>query len=410
MLVWSGCLALGIFLTQYWLVHPFFLMLVLCSLPIAMWGVNQFRWGAQVVPVLSCVFMVALGNLRVQQADWSLIPTNLQPIMQGWGEALAHRLDSMPVDQEVSSLLKAMLLGQRQDLDAQVRLLYAQVGASHVLALSGLHLGILFGMLNSLMIWWVERDGMRWGLGIASMLVMWLYVMVTGCPLSLVRSAVMLSLFQLSFMRQCGYSKWHTYGMAALIILLFTPSALFDVGFQLSFASVAGIFLFYKPLCQNAAKEPEMVQRLWRAIVLPLSAQLGSFPLVAYYFHQVSVSSVLLGPIYVALASLILLSGVALLLLGAWVAVVPALFVGLQHGLMRMVVFFPPLGPLSLDLNKMQVMMIYIAILYMVPVLHQAIPKKSDWHNDRARRVLRAWPWWLTSVLCACLTMVAGRL
>ncbi len=408
-LVWSGGMALGIWLTRFGLVSPLFLLFALCSLSVAMWAAGQFR-STPLLLAVSFLFFVTLGHLRVQESDWTLLSSGLQATVQEWGEALARRLDSMPFDHEVCSLLKAMLLGQRQDLDSSLRLLYNQVGASHVLALSGMHLGVLFWLLNAVFLRLLTRGWLRWGAGCANLLVMWLYVAVAGCPPSLVRAAVMMTVVQLGYMRQSGFFEWHAYGMAAFVILLFSPRTLFNVGFQLSFASVAGIFLFFKPLCQLFSNEHWAVAWLWRPLALTLSAQLGSFPLVAYYFHQVSLSSLVLSPVYVLFATFILFSGVGVLLLGSWVACVPAFFVGLQHGLMRLVTGWLSFLPTSVFLDEVQVVLLYMALLYMVPVVRLAVPRPEDVFHERRRRLLLAWPWWLTSALCLCLTAMEGAL
>ncbi len=357
-------------------------------------------WRTVAVPALFLFFFLALAWLRCRLPHWSLMPDAAVALLQQWQQrALAH-IAGLGLGSEQTALLQAMLLGWRQQMPHAMRELYSQVGASHILALSGLHLGVLFCLLNALMRRVLGSAVWRTAVGVAMLAVMWLYVVLTGCSPSLVRASVMMSLLIAAQMRACGYSPWHALLMAAALILLFSPRALYSISFQLSFTAVAGIFLFYRPLSRQCRISAPPLRWLWNGICVSLGAQLGSLPLVAYYFHSISLTSVLLSPLYILLATGIMYSGIAAMLFGgrALVSVV-ALLMDVQHGAMRSAAASPFNLIGNLHPDALQVLFMYLAMLSLLPVLQALLPRPVDFPAARVERALRQWPFLLAAAL-----------
>ena len=144
---------------------------------------------------------------------------------------------------EEAAIAAAMSLGDKRSLDAAQRQSFSATGVSHVLALSGLHLGILFSLYSLL---FVNRLPSRRGRVFASLVgvaLLWGFALLVSFPLSLVRATVMFTLWQLSVVLYGERSSLNNLALAALLILLFSPASLFDIGFQLSFTSVFFILL-----------------------------------------------------------------------------------------------------------------------------------------------------------------------
>ncbi len=360
------------------------------------------RWRAVAVPVFFLLAFVSLTWLRCQLPDWSLMPDAVALVLQQWQRCALDHIAGMGLDAEHTALLQAMLLGWRRQMPLELRQLYSQVGAAHILALSGLHLGVLFCLLNAIMRRVLFNAVLRTLVGVTMLVLMWTYVVLTGCSPSLVRASVMMSLLIAAQIRATGYSPWHALLMAAFFILLFSPHSLYSVSFQLSFTAVAGIFLFYHPLSQQCRITNLPLRWGWNAVCLSLAAQLGCLPLVAYYFHGVSLISFLLSPLYILLATAIMYIGIAAMLFGGWTVTWVALLMDLQHGLMRCVASFPFAAIEWQHLDVIQILFLYCAILSLLPVLRVMQPRPVDFFAARISRTLRQWPYLLASALFLC--------
>lgn len=243
-----------------------------------------------------------------------------------WAVGKLSRL--MPSGSAQQTLL-SMAVGERTQMSAQLRRAYARSGASHLLAVSGLHVGIVFLLVNVLLAFVpLVRNGNLWRSLIAACAI-WLYVVLCGTPPSAVRAAVMFTALQagISFSRE--YVSVNTLAGAAFAMLVCAPRLLFDIGFQLSFTAVAGIILWGIPLCRRLHTRHRAINAFVGVLVIGFVATLATLPLVSHNFGLVSVAGVLLNPIVVLLANAIVLAGVAALLLPAplaALAVKPALW------------------------------------------------------------------------------------
>ncbi len=250
-----------------------------------------------------------------------------------------QRMTALGMEEKTRAVVAAMTLGDRSLLTRETRELFADAGASHLLALSGLHLGIIVGLFLQLMNGRFLRSRWRYVLGGAVLLFAWMYVWLTGMPTSLVRAAMMTSVFICaSLMNRYGDPLQHLL-LTGIIMLLVRPMFMFDVGAQLSFLSVAGILLFYHPLYMwfFARWRYQMfwLERYWllwpfTTFAVSLCAQVLTLPLVAFYFHQIPVYGAVLSIVLIPLTTLfIALAFITLLLSVLWPAAAALLSVGL---------------------------------------------------------------------------------
>ena len=208
---------------------------------------------------------------------------------------------------EEAAIAAAMSLGDKRSLDAAQRQSFSATGVSHVLALSGLHLGILFSLYSLL---FVNRLRSRRGRVFASLVgvaLLWGFALLVGFPLSLVRATVMFTLWQLSVVLYGERSSLNNLALAALLILLFSPASLFDIGFQLSFTSVFFI-LFLMPHIPRPRwlRRSRLLALLYGWLTVSIVAQIGTGPLVAYYFHTIPLVGLLGNLLAIPLAYVIL--------------------------------------------------------------------------------------------------------
>ena len=211
------------------------------------------------------------------------------------------------LESEEAAIAAAMSLGDKRSLDAAQRQSFSATGVSHVLALSGLHLGILFSLYSLL---FVNRLRSRRGRVLASLVgvaLLWGFALLVGFPLSLVRATVMFTLWQLSVVLYSDRSSLNNLALAALLILLFSPASLFDIGFQLSFTSVFFI-LFLMPHIPRPRwlRRSRLLALLYGWLTVSIVAQIGTGPLVAYYFHTIPLVGLLGNLLAIPLAYVIL--------------------------------------------------------------------------------------------------------
>lgn len=223
---------------------------------------------------------------------------------------------------EAQALAQAMLWGDRSLLTPEVVHAMRTAGMSHLMAVSGLHVGILMSVVWALL-WPIERlillmgpDRMAvyyWTGRIKRLAVVGVvaaYVWRIGAPASAVRAALILCLTLMGWMLQRPTSAWRCLGLAALILLAWDPWSAGQPGFQLSFLAVAGI-LSFSPWLQREVSQPhaETGYRLpgwFRLVLLSVSAQWFTTPVVAYWFHQVPVLGWVQGLLVVPLMPLLM--------------------------------------------------------------------------------------------------------
>ena len=214
------------------------------------------------------------------------------------------------------AVMAALTLGDKNYLDSTTKDLFAQVGSSHILALSGLHLGILFFLYNLLL---SRLRGRRWAHVVGSLCgigLVWAFALLTGMSFSLVRAATMFSVAQLAVCLQRSAFSLNNLALAAFVILLFSPQALFDVGFQLSCTSVLalllGMPLFPRP---KWLLRRRVLLWIYGLCAVGLCAQIGTAPLVAYYFHRLPTFGIVANFVVVPIAYPLLFGGLAFFLL-----------------------------------------------------------------------------------------------
>lgn len=199
---------------------------------------------------------------------------------------LTDQVDSWQLSENEKSVSKALLLGYRHDIDNDLLKAYSSAGAMHVLAVSGLHVGIIYVVLLYLLNIFGNAKGIKRFRTLILILALWSYALVTGLSPSVVRAATMFSFVAVAagFNRQT--SVYNTIIASALLLLLIKPTYLFEVGFQLSYLAVLGI-VWLQPRF-NSLWQPKnwVLKQAWDITTVSLAAQLATFPFGLYYFHQ----------------------------------------------------------------------------------------------------------------------------
>ena len=221
-------------------------------------------------------------------------------------DRLLHRLSDGGLEGDAYAVVAAMALGDKSALTKDLRETYSVTGASHVLALSGLHLGIIYMLLSLLVLGRRRRMFSQLFLIIS----IWGFVFLVGMSMSVVRAAIMISVYALLSLGHRDKMSVNTLAFTAIVMLMVHPLSLFDVGFQLSFMAVFSILVWY-PFFEGLIPQPflmshRLVKWLWTMLAVSCAAQLGTAPLVAYYFGRFSSLFLITNLVVIPAATLIL--------------------------------------------------------------------------------------------------------
>jgi competence protein ComEC len=258
-------------------------------------------------------------------------PTNVRLIGSGEGnnmvaQALAMRqyfvskFERFITDREALEVCSALILGYRANFQGETLAAFINTGTVHVLSVSGLHVGMVFFLLNFLLGF---LDRFSHGRPIRFMLILisiWGYVLLTGMAPSILRAGIMISFLLIAGWSQRSNQNLNSLFASACCLLLFDPFMIFDMGFQLSYLAVLGLFTLYPLLNKAFLINNRWIRIIWQAVLVSVSAQLFTTPLALYYFHQFP-NYFLLGNLFVSLPA------TALMYVGIALAICPFLFV-----------------------------------------------------------------------------------
>lgn len=286
-------------------------------------------WGDTVVAHTTIEWDRRIG--RAFAARWNIQPSAVgyQPSLQ---ERLYRRLEAAGLEGDELAIVGALTLGYKEDLDPEVKQRFQASGAAHVLAVSGLHTGVIYGLLLLIVTLGgrfkplYEERWARWGISLLIIGVMWFYAWLTGMTPSVVRAVLMVSIVEIARMAYRRAVSINTIAAAAVLILLVRPADLWSVSFQLSFTATAAIVMMARSM------ERFLHRQVWKSkalswvvgmIIVSLAAQIGTLPITMYNFGQVSSYFLLTNLIVLPLATILVPLGLVTMMLGGgWIGVV----------------------------------------------------------------------------------------
>lgn len=228
-------------------------------------------------------------QLYLDQNEFRLISDSVSSIY-GFADQLRininKRLVTAGFKGEVLSIMNALLLGQRQDIDKTTYSNYVNSGTIHILAVSGLHVGILLLILNFIfrpILYFKHGNVLR---GAIIFIILWSFAIVAGLSPSVTRAVTMFSIISIAMHLRRQKNIYNTLAISAFFILLVKPTFLFEVGFQMSYLAVLGI-VSVQPIIYRLWKPEFLVtDKIWQVFTVTLAAQFGVVPISLFYFHQ----------------------------------------------------------------------------------------------------------------------------
>jgi competence protein ComEC len=198
---------------------------------------------------------------------------------------LLSQLKSAGLKGQNLAICSALTLGYKELLNKRTKGNFSDSGATHILAVSGLHVGIIFLLLHYLLLFMEKNKSGRITKTILIIIILGIYALITGLSPSVTRATLMFSILAIGKIAQRNTSIYNNLALSAFILLLLNPLILFSVGFQLSYAAVISI-VFFQPKIYNMIILPLLPDKLWQWFSVAVAAQIGTAPLIIHYFNQ----------------------------------------------------------------------------------------------------------------------------
>ena len=311
-----------------------------------------------------------VGFVRAQQ--YKIVGYDPPNRLMGWAIKLRQRilfaLKENGLEGEEYAVAAAIVLGYDDVMDDGIRQNYQRAGAMHVLCVSGLHVGVIYLILELLLKFLNKNRRLKIVKVVVLLLAVWMYALITGLAPSVMRAAVMISFIIVGNEVERDKDAYNTLAMSAVFLLLYNPGFLFEVGFQLSYAAVLGIVTFYWPFYRVIYIKNAFLSKLWSATAISLAAQLGTFPLAVHYFHFFPTWFLLSNLVILFFSTIIISTGMLFIVvswipvISGWVAFVLSGFIYLINYLITLIGHLPASGATDLYFPFIIVVTIYLIL------------------------------------------------
>lgn len=235
-------------------------------------------------------------------------------------------LDKYVQSKKEIAVAQALLFGYDDDIDADLVKAYSNTGTLHVLAVSGMHVGLIFGLINLLLRYLDKRQYQRIIKVLLSLFSIWIYSLICGLSPSILRASVMFSLVAVGQSMKHKPDIYNTLSASALLLLLFNSNMLSNVGFQLSFLAVVGIVSLQRYFNEWFYFNSGFMNEVWTIVSVSIAAQLATFPLGLLYFHQFPVYFPASNLFIIPLTMLIIFATISLMAMSGMVLFLPFMF------------------------------------------------------------------------------------
>lgn len=253
-----------------------------------------------------------------KEENWSTLPNrgelSLNIHLKKFRRSIFQYYKRSGISDDELAVFSALTLGDKSMLEHDLRQGYAAAGLMHILAVSGLHVGLIYAIILLLFKPFIKS---KWGKifrFIISIIVLWSYAMLTGLSPSVTRAATMFSVFVTGDLFGKKYAVYNSMALAAFILLFQNPEIIENVGFQLSFLAVFGIVALYPYIYRWIYIKWKWPDKIWQLIAVSIAAQIITTPLSLYYFNQFPLLFLVSNILMIPLATLLMYLFVAFLL------------------------------------------------------------------------------------------------
>jgi len=263
-----------------------------------------------------CLFQDITHQVYLKPGEFEVLSVNSKKEINGFLYAVREKIlailrSNINGDKE-SGLAEALLIGYKDDLDKTLVQSYSNTGVVHIIAISGMHLALIYWLINLLLEPLAKRKKLRWVKPIIAVSVLWSFSLLTGASASVLRAAVMFTFIVLANSFSKKSNIYNTLAASAFCLLCYNPFWLWDVGFQLSYVAVLSIVIFQRPVYNLFYFKNKLLDGAWKLNAVTFAAQILTTPLSIYHFHQFPVYFFLTNFIAVPLSGMIVLGEILL--------------------------------------------------------------------------------------------------
>lgn len=280
-----------------------------------------------------------------------------------------NRLHSFGLQEEITGIAAAMLTGYKEELDPDTKASFSRVGAMHILAVSGLHVGIIYLLVNYMLFFLNKSISGKLLRLLITLLFLWFYVVFTGMSPSVLRAGIMFSLISIGQTLSYKPNIYNTIFLSAFILLIANPGNLFNVGFQLSYLAVLGIVFFYPAMKNWINSSYWIIIKAWDLVCVSLAAQIATTPISLYHFGQFPTSFLITNLVVVPLAGIIIYTGIAavifteLQLIGSFFIWIFKFLITTMYKFILLIENIPNSYADNLTISSFQSLLLYMAII-----------------------------------------------
>jgi competence protein ComEC len=310
---------------------------------------------------------------QVYTKEWDVVANSMTFSVLKIAENLRNNLLQLFQDNGLEgkefAIASALILGYKASLDSDLMKSYASAGATHVLAVSGLHVGIIFLIFNSLLGFLDKNKKGLWLKTALILIVLWGYALITGLSPSVLRASTMFSFIVIGNVLNRNADIYNTIAASALLLLVVNPFMLLEVGFQLSYIAVVGIIYIQPKLYALWQTDQYFLDKIWQLSTVSVAAQIATFPLGLFYFHQFPNYFLLSNLFVIPLATLVVYGGILVVITSSF-SIVSHLFaqglmytIKIMNYLVLLVDELPYAVTNNVFINSFELTLIYLIII-----------------------------------------------
>jgi len=319
-----------------------------------------------------CIFQQLYYQVYLKPGDYILLPgisdKSFNQLLFKIRKEIVTILQTYIKGEKEAGLAEALLIGYKDDLDKNLVQSYSNTGVVHIIAISGLHLALIYWLLNLLLKPLKTKGRMRWIKAILIIAGLWLFSMLSGGSASVCRSALMFTLIVMGENIDRKTNIYNSLAASAFLLLCYNPYWLWDAGFQLSYIAVLSIIVFMKPVYNWFYIKNKLLDQVWKMAAISIAAQMLTTPVSIYHFQQFPNYFLITNLVAVPLSSLVVLAELALCVLSfSTLLATPAgnitsWLITIMNGFIDYINKMPFTTTSSISLSSGQLLLIYLFI------------------------------------------------
>lgn len=295
--------------SQYWpsLKQEYIIGILCCTLLILLFAKQKIILQKE-RSILPAIVLIIWGTCMAQanhnDAFFSVFASSNW--VQTFRAACMHKLDRSFTDQASNAFAKTLLFGTKSDISNDLKSAYQALGILHIIAISGMHLDILFKLLEKGTFWLPHAMWARWIKFIVLLFLVWTYTCIAHAGPSVVRASIFFSIVLAGRFFQLNLFSFNTISTGILLVLLYNSNVISAIGLQLSYAAVIGIHFFYQPIAKLLTMDNKLLRNVWDNMAISIAAQITALPILLYYFHSSSSLSIIGNFLFIPISNYLL--------------------------------------------------------------------------------------------------------